>query len=110
MLKSLSTALLLAATLVMPAVLPQEAGAQFIYRGPRATVAVGRPNYRGYYTNPSYYRGYYGYPAGYRAYTTNPPYYRGYYSNPSYYRGVRPYYYGANYRGYAPRYSYRQWR
>lgn len=82
MLKSLYAAVLLAATVAVPALWPQDAQAQVIVGGPRGGVVVGRPYYGGYgyynnYYAPRYYSGYnYGYPSYGYGYNT----YRSYYA------------------------------
>jgi hypothetical protein len=72
MLRKMLLATALVAALAVPALLPQEANAQVVIRGPRFGVGIGTPYYGGYYGGyrPYYYgyptygyvnRGYYGY-------------------------------------------------
>jgi hypothetical protein len=89
--KSILAAMLVVATVAIPALTPQKADAQIFVRGRGFAVGVGTPYY-GY--GGGYYGGY-----GYGAYR---PYYYGY---PSY---GRSYYGGGYYGGYYPRYRY--WR
>lgn len=97
MLRTLYAAVLVAATIAIPALWPQDAQAQFVVGGPRSGVVVGQPYYGGYNTGFGYTTGYgNGYYNGY-----NNNYYN---SNNAYYGGSR--YNGAVYSNLAYRYGY----
>jgi hypothetical protein len=85
--KTLLATALVVATVAIPALTPQKADAQFLFRGRGFSVGVGTPYYGGY--------GYGGYYGGYR------PSYYGYPRYGYYNRGFvgNPYYYGPRYYG-----------